>query len=117
MQTRTRLRTCIDSVGTYKKGEEEMNLGKLKKIDLREIWNGEASDFTPWLAEEENIKLLGEAINIDLEVQEKEKAVGPFSADILCKDTISNDFVLIENQLERTDPYTSWTVNDIRSRS
>ena len=79
------------------------DLGKLKRIDLREVWADEAGEFTPWLAQEENIKLLGDAIGIELEVEAQEKPVGPFSADILCKDTVNNLWVLIENQLERTD--------------
>ena len=38
-------------------------LGKLEKIeDLRSIWKHEAKDFTPWLAEEENLSMLSEAI-------------------------------------------------------
>jgi hypothetical protein len=80
-----------------------MNIGKLEKVDLRKLWNGEASEFTPWLAQEENIALLGETIGIELEVQEQEKSVGPFRADILCKDTINEKYVVIENQLEKTD--------------
>lgn len=27
-----------------------MELGKLQNVDLREIWQTELSDFTPWLA-------------------------------------------------------------------
>jgi len=50
-------------------------LGKLEKVDLREIWQSEAGDFTPWLAQEQNIALLGEAIGIDLEVEAQEKSV------------------------------------------
>lgn len=42
-------------------------------------------------------------LGIELEVEAQEKPVGPFSADILCKDTVNNLWVLIENQLERTD--------------
>ena len=30
-----------------------------RKIPLREFWEDEASDFTPWLADEENIGLAG----------------------------------------------------------
>ncbi len=33
----------------------------------------------------------------------QKKSVGPFSADIPCKDTATDNWVLIENQLERTD--------------
>jgi hypothetical protein len=79
------------------------NLGRLQKVDLREAWSSESTGFTPWLAQEENLKLLGEAIGIELELESQEKEVGPFRADILCKDTITDDWVLIENQLERTD--------------
>lgn len=79
------------------------NMGRLQKVKLREAWSDEAGDFTPWLAQEENLKLLGEAIGIDLECESQEKNVGPFRADILCKDTANDSWVLIENQLERTD--------------
>ena len=78
-------------------------LGRLKKVDLREVWTKEAGDFTPWLALEENLALVGETIGLELELEAQEKNVGPFRADILCKDTATDSWVLIENQLERTD--------------
>ena len=78
-------------------------LGRLIKVPLRDFWEGEASDFTPWLADEENISLLGETIVVELEVEAQERNVGPFRADILCKDTVTDSWVLIENQLERTN--------------
>jgi hypothetical protein len=78
-------------------------LGRLEKVDLRKAWLSESSDFTPWLAQEENLQLLGEAIGIELELESQEKEVGPFRADILCKDTTTDNWVLIENQLARTD--------------
>lgn len=79
------------------------HLGKLVKIDLRDIWLSESSDFTPWLAREENLLTLGETLGLELELEAQERAVGPFRADILCKDIGTNAWVLIENQLERTD--------------
>jgi hypothetical protein len=78
-------------------------LGRLKRVKLRDAWETEAGDFTPWLAGEENIALLGDTLGLDLEVEAQEKSVGPFRADILCKDTTNDHWVLIENQLERTD--------------
>lgn len=78
-------------------------LGRLEKVDLREAWANEAAHFTPWLARPENLALLGETVGIDLELEAQEKGVGPFSADILCRNTLTEDWVLIENQLERTD--------------
>lgn len=78
-------------------------LGRLERVDLRDIWKTEAGDFTPWLSEERNVSILDEAVGIDLEVQSTEKEVEPFRADILCKETASDHTVLIENQLKRTD--------------
>jgi hypothetical protein len=78
-------------------------LGRLEKVDLRAAWTSEWGDFTPWLAQEENLQLLGETIGIELELESQEKEVGPFRADILCRDTATDNWVVIENQLERTD--------------
>lgn len=57
----------------------------------------------PGLGQQENLQLLGEGIGLELELESQEKEAGPFRADILCKDTASDDWVLIENQLARTD--------------
>ena len=81
---------------------DPMTLGRLERVDLRDVWESESSHFTPWLAKDENLELLGETIEIDLELEAQETNVGPFRTDILCKDP-SGDWVLIENQLERTD--------------
>ncbi|MFH0980578.1 MAG: DUF4268 domain-containing protein [Planctomycetota bacterium] len=78
-------------------------LGKLEKVDVHEYWANEAQDFTPWLAQEENIALLGEQIGQELEVQQIEEHIGLFRADIVCVDTSMRHKVLIENQLEKTD--------------
>ncbi|MBP0465878.1 DUF4268 domain-containing protein [Roseomonas sp. PWR1] len=80
-------------------------LGTLEPVDVRDAWPNEASDFTPWLASEEGLKLLGEALDMDLEVEATEESVGPFSADILAKrtDTPDEHWVVIENQLAKTD--------------
>ena len=78
-------------------------LSRLEAVDIREVWTDEAQDFTPWLAEEENLDILGETLGIELEFEAQEKDVGDFRADILCRDTLNNSRVLIENQLERTD--------------
>jgi len=78
-------------------------LGRLEKVDLRSVWAREAGHFTPWLAEEENLVQLGDTIGLELELDSQEKYVGPFRADIVCKDTITDTWVLIENQIERTD--------------
>lgn len=81
-----------------------MKLDKLKQIkDLREVWPNEAKDFTPWLAKEENLKLLGETIGIEMELTEKESAVGDFSVDVLAIEQDTGRKIIIENQLEETN--------------
>ena len=65
------------------------------------MWPNEATNFTPWLAE--NISELGEIIGMELEVVGQEVSVGPYSADILAKDINTEDYVVIENQLEKTN--------------
>lgn len=81
----------------------KINLSRMEPVDLREVWDSESGSFTPWLAEEQNLALLGEVIGLELELEQQEKGVGPFRADVLCKDTTTGEWVLIENQLERTD--------------
>lgn len=78
-----------------------MEFGILKTVSARQKWTNEARDFTPWLAE--NISELNKALGLELEVENIEVAVGPFSADILAKDTGTGQYVVIENQLEKTD--------------
>lgn len=74
---------------------------KIKRLKLRDIWEKEATDFTPWLAE--NIQALGEALGMDLELQSQEAPVGDFSLDLLAKDLGSSRLVVVENQLTQTD--------------
>lgn len=81
-----------------------MKLGKLEQItDLRSIWKHEAKDFTPWLAKEENLKALSDAIDIDLVLEEQESSVGDFSVDLFASEEGTGRKVVIENQLEETN--------------
>ena len=73
----------------------------LQRIDLREAWSHEARIFTPWLAE--NLDLLSDLLGMNLELIGTEHAVGSFNLDIFARDLHSDDLVVIENQLERTD--------------
>lgn len=81
-----------------------MKLGKLEKItDLRSIWKHEAKDFTPWLAKEENLEILGEAVGIDITLEEQESNVGDFSVDLFATEEGTGRKIIIENQLEDTN--------------
>lgn len=79
------------------------NLGRLNKVELREAWKHEASNFTNWLAEEENLALLGDEIGFDIKLVQTEAAVGSFSVDILAEEENTGRKIIIENQLEVTN--------------
>ena len=81
-----------------------IKLGQLEKVDLRNVWANEAGDFSPWLAQAENLALLADTLHLDgLELDRTEVEVGPYRADIVCQETASDRVIVIENQLEKTD--------------
>lgn len=81
-----------------------INLGKLKEIkDLRKVWPHEALDFTPWLAEEDNLVLLADAVGLEITIDETESSVGDFNVDIYAIETGTDRKIIIENQLEDTN--------------
>ena len=80
-----------------------MQLFKLEKVDLREVWKHEALDFTNWLAKPENLELLSDEIGIDISLIQTEASVGNFNVDILAEEENSGRKIVIENQLESTD--------------
>ena len=45
------------------------NLKQLTPVDLDEVWETEPQHFTPWLAQEENLTLLGKTLGIELELE------------------------------------------------
>lgn len=72
-----------------------------QNVTPREFWFHEARDFTPWLAE--NLSLLAESLNMALEFEEREKSVGNFRADLVCRNIADGSRVVIENQLTCSD--------------
>lgn len=77
-------------------------LARLERLTLRAAWKHEAGEFTPWLALDENLQLLADALGLsDLELVATEHPVGDFKVDILCSD--DDGEIIIENQLEKTN--------------
>ncbi|MFD2580480.1 hypothetical protein ACFSTD_21695 [Novosphingobium colocasiae] len=62
----------------------DYDLGKLMKVELRDIWMSESSHFTPWLAREENLLTLGETLGLELELEAQEKKLSAPFAPIFC---------------------------------
>lgn len=76
----------------------------LKEVkNLRAVQAHEASDFTPWLSQDDNINILADAVGIDITVDEIESSVGSFNVDISAHETGTDRKIIIENQLEDTD--------------
>lgn len=78
-----------------------MELGHIQTVPLKELWPGEATHFTPWIAN--NLDILGEKLGMDLELESTEASAGDFSADIVARDLSTNKLVVIENQYGGTD--------------
>src|SRR3989339_140641 len=78
-------------------------LSKLNKVELRDVWGNEATDFTTWLAQQENLDALSEEIGVDLKLIKTEANVGKFSVDILAEEEATGRKIIIENQLEDTN--------------
>lgn len=86
-------------------------LGRLTRIaSLRNVWPGEETHFTPWLARPENLAVLAETLGYGpdgLAVVGVEVALpgGSHHADILCREVggPEGELVLIENQFGRSD--------------
>lgn len=83
----------------------EIKFGELSDVRVREAWPHEAINFTPWLAD--NLSRLSNVVGMDLELIETESLLptedDSFSVDIFARDLRTNDTVVIENQIERTD--------------
>lgn len=79
---------------------------ELESLDVREYWEHEAREFTPWLANQirsEEASHLEDVLGLDLEVIETEKSVGKYNVDILAEVVDDSRQVVIENQLNASD--------------
>ena len=77
-------------------------LGQISEVPIQHIWPNEAQNVTVWLATPENLQLLGNVLELQLELVEKEAHVGQYRLDILAKEVgcAGESKVAIENQLK-----------------
>jgi hypothetical protein len=75
-------------------------IGKIRRVPLREVWAHEAYDFTAWL--EENLDVLNDVLDLRLVDASRELAAGSFSVDLVAEDEAGGR-VVIENQLEKSN--------------
>lgn len=77
------------------------NLGRIREVPLREVWDNEATSFTPWLLQNEDV--LSELLGMDITLERREESVGRFSLDLIGRNNEDGSTVIVENQLEGTD--------------
>lgn len=77
------------------------NLGRIQEVPLREVWENEATSFTPWLLQNEDT--LSELLGIDITLDRREESVGRYSLDLIGRNNDDGSTVIVENQLEGTD--------------
>lgn len=80
-----------------------MEIGKLKEVELRNLWKHEQYDFSEWLAEKQNIELLNDVLGLTLTDVSKEVYVGSYRCDLAAVDEATGIKVIIENQLESSN--------------
>ena len=78
-------------------------IGKLKEVEVRELWKHEQYDFSEWLAKEENIEYLNDILGLTLVEINQEVYVGSYRCDLVAKDETTDVKVIVENQLETTN--------------
>ena len=61
-----------------------MNVSKLTKVKIKDIWKTEDRDFTPWLVE--NIARLNEDLGFNIQDPQKENRLENFIVDIVGED-------------------------------
>lgn len=80
-----------------------MDIGKLKEVEIRELWRHEQYNFSEWLSKMENIEYLNDILGLTLIDVNKETYVGAYRCDIFAKDETTGIKVIIENQLDSSN--------------
>jgi len=75
-------------------------VGKLKKINLSEVWGNEIKEFTTWLQQEEILEMLGEALDISLKPAGGEIPLNTLHGGVLAKDAKRGHYVIVSGHLD-----------------
>ena len=81
--------------------DDEAPTADLTPVPIREVWPYEDQHLTPWLAERP--EFLGEALDLELELEGREMTVGGYSADLVFRDAKRGSRVVVENMYGDTD--------------
>ena len=79
-------------------------VGKLRKINLSEVWGNEAEGFASWLQQDEILEILGEALELPLKQAGGEIPLDTLNGGVLAKDAKRGTYVIILGHLEGINP-------------
>ena len=79
-------------------------VGKLRKINLSEVWGNEADGFASWLQQEEILEILGETIERTLKPTGSEIPLSTLAGCVLAKDAKSGSLVIVLGNLDGINP-------------
>ena len=79
-------------------------VGKLRKVNLSEVWGNEADGFASWLQQEEILEILGETIDRTLKPAGSDIPLSVLAGGVLAKDAKTGSYVIVLGHLEGIDP-------------
>ena len=79
-------------------------VGKLRKIDLNEVWANEVDGFASWLQQEEILEMLGEAVEVPLKPAGGETPLETLVGGVLAKDAKRGHYVIVLGHLDGISP-------------
>jgi len=79
-------------------------VGKLRKINLSEVWGNEPDGFASWLQQEEILEILGETIERTLKPAGSEIPLSTLVGGVLAKDVKSGSYVIVLGHLDGINP-------------
>jgi len=79
-------------------------VGKLRKINLSEVWGNEPDGFASWLQQEEILEILGETIERTLKPAGSEIPLTTLPGGVLAKDAKSGSYVIVLGHLDGINP-------------
>jgi hypothetical protein len=75
-------------------------VGKLKKINLNEVWSNEVDGFASWLQQEEILEMLGETLELSLKSAGGEIPLDTLPGAVLAKDAKRGHYVIVLGHLD-----------------
>ncbi len=79
-------------------------VGKLRKINLNEVWGNEPEGFASWLQQEEILEMLGEAVELSLKPAGEDIPLDTLTGGVLAKDAKGGHFVIVLGHLDGISP-------------